>query len=195
MAAGIVGVILLLALANGHGGSPSAPVTPASPEPMNTMVADGPAAPVAAPVLPVPENWSYSTDEDKVRGATTYFARTTSTNTVHQDPPYDAETSMTITIRRSPAYGTDVLLTISSGQLMCPSYDGCTGTVRFDKGPAQEISFNGSADNSSDTIFVANARSFVAKLKRARKVVVEKTLYEAGNPQFEFDVSGLNWSH
>ena len=139
--------------------------------------------------------WSYSTNEDKVRGGTTYYATTTSTNSIHQNPPYDPATTMDIMVRKSPAYGTDVILTISSGQMMCPSYEGCTGTVRFDDGQARQIWFNGPADSSSDTIFVEDAQSFIAKLKKAKKIVVEKTLYEAGNPQFEFDVSGLKWDH
>jgi hypothetical protein len=131
------------------------------------------------------DTWSYTTDEDKVRGGTSYFASTTSTNTVHQDSPYDSETTMRMTVRRMPSSGTDVVLAISSGQLMCPSYDG----------PAQRISFSGSADNSSDTIFVDGAKAFVGKLKKAKKVIIEKTLYEAGEPQFEFDVAGLKWEH
>lgn len=139
--------------------------------------------------------WSYSTDEDKIRGATTYQATTTSTNAIYQGPPYDASTTMNLVIRKSPAQGTDVILTISSGQMMCPSYEGCSGTVRFDDGQAQRISFNGPADNSSDTVFVIGAKSFIAKLEKAKRVVIEKTLYEAGNPQFEFNVSGLKWDH
>lgn len=142
-----------------------------------------------------PSSWSYSQDEDKVRGGTTFYATTTSTNSIAQDFPYESDTRMTMTVRKSKAYGTDVILQISSGQMMCPSYEGCSGTVRFDNGPAQRISFNGPADNSSDTVFVVGAKSFIGKLKNAKKVTVEKTLYEAGNPQFEFDVSGLRWDH
>jgi hypothetical protein len=144
---------------------------------------------------PEPSPWSYSEDEDKVRGGTTYYARTTSTNSIEQSFPYDSDTTMDLSVRKSPAYGTDVILTISSGQMMCPSYEGCTGTVRFDDGPAQRVSFNGPADSSSDTIFVVGASQFIAKLKKAKKVTIEKTLYEAGNPQFEFDVHGLKWAH
>ncbi|MFD1950099.1 hypothetical protein ACFSGX_04865 [Sphingomonas arantia] len=139
------------------------------------------------------ENWVYSTDVDKVRGDTSRFAETTSTNTIDQDFPYDSNTSMRMTVRHMPSNGTDVVLTISSGQMMCPSYEGCSGTVRFDSGPSQTISFNGPADNSSDTIFIVGATKFITNLKKAKKVVIEKTLYEAGNPQFEFNVSGLKW--
>ncbi len=140
-------------------------------------------------------SWSYSTDEDKVRGSTSYFASTTSTNMIHQDAPYDGSTSMRMMVRKSPAHGTDVILTISSGQMMCPSYQGCSGTVRFDDGPAQRVSFAGPADSSSETIFVEGASSFIAKLKKSKKVIIEKTLYQAGSPQFEFNTEGLKWDH
>lgn len=162
----------------------TAPTDPAPP----------PAEEVAKTEVPT-DPWSYSQDVDKVRGGTSWFASTTSTNSIHQDPPYDADTTMRMTVRRMPSSGTDVVLTVSSGQLMCPSYDGCSGTVRFDDGPAERISFDGPADNSSDTIFVVGAQSFIRKLKKARKVIIEKTMYEAGQPQFEFDVAGLKWDH
>lgn len=141
------------------------------------------------------ENWSYSTVEDKVRGAKSYFASTTSTNTIRQDFPYDKETSMTLSIRKSPSQGTDVMLTVSSGQMMCPSYQGCSGTVSFDGGAPQPISMTGPSDNSNETVFISGAKAFLSKLKRAKKVAIEKTLYQAGEAQFEFNVAGLKWEH
>jgi hypothetical protein len=148
----------------------------------------------AADALSSP-HWSYSTDEDKVRGGTTYYATTTSTNSIHQDFPYSSDTRMDMTLRNSPAYGTDVILRISSGQMMCPSYEGCSGSVRFDGGLAQKIGFNGPADSSDDVVFVEGAKGFIAKLRHAKTVVIEKTIYQAGAPQFEFDVRGLKWEH
>lgn len=144
---------------------------------------------------PASTNWSYSSKEDKVRAATTYYASTTSTNSIHQNFPYDPETTMDLVVRKSPSSGTDVIFTVSSGQLMCPSYEGCRGTVRFDNGAPQRVRFLGPEDNSSDTIFVSGAKEFVARLKRSKHLVLEKTMYEAGAPQFEFDVSGLDWEH
>jgi hypothetical protein len=139
--------------------------------------------------------WSYSQDEDKVRGGTTFYATTKSTNSIAQSFPYDSDTTMEMTVRKSPAYGTDVILTISSGQMMCPSYEGCSGTVRFDNGRPQHVRFNGPADADSESVFLVGAKQFIDKLKTAKKVTVEKTLYEAGSPQFEFDVHGLKWDH
>lgn len=139
--------------------------------------------------------WSYSSDEAKVRGTKSFYASTTSTNAINQAPPYGGGTTMELTIRQSSNKGTDVMLIISEGQMMCPSYEGCSATVRFDDGHAESIRLNGPSDNSSETVFVTGAKRFVASLKKAKHLVVEKTLYQAGNPQFEFDVSGLNWDH
>jgi hypothetical protein len=139
--------------------------------------------------------WSYRTREDKVRGGTTYYAQITSSNRISQSPPYDSETSMEMTVRHASGSGTNILLTVSSGQLMCPSYEGCSGTVRFDEGPAESISFEGAADSSSETIFISNEARFLAKLRKSKKVIIEKTMYQAGNPQFEFNVAGLQWDH
>ena len=83
--------------------------------------------------------WSYSQDEDKVRGGTTYYASTTSTNSISQEAPYDSDTTMTLAVRKSQAYGTDVILTISSGQMMCPSYEGCGGVPRQHLWPRFEV--------------------------------------------------------
>lgn len=203
IAAAIVLVIIAIASMGKPGTSPTSNTTAAADmladnmemqaDNMDAMADAASNTPPADAVSP--STWSYSTDVDKVRGGTSYFASTTSTNTVHQNSPYDAETTMRMTVRRMPSNGTDVVLTISSGQMMCPSYEGCSGTVRFDNGPAHRISFNGPADSSSDTIFVIGAKTFIGNLKKAKKVVIEKTLYEAGEPQFEFDVSGLKWDH
>jgi hypothetical protein len=186
----VVGAILLMAILGSR--TQNAPSGDNAAAPTLLESADAPAESAETKKA---DTWSYSTNEDKVRGATSYYARTTSTNSIFQSPPYDAATTMTMVVRKAPSFGTDVILTISSGQLMCPSYEGCSGTVRFDDGPAQEVRFNGPADSSSDTIFVVGAKNFISKLKKANKVIIEKTLYNAGNPQFEFDVKGLEWDH
>jgi hypothetical protein len=187
-------IFLLIVVASAGSGPATAPDGAANASNVTVDAAATSEPATAKPDASV-ENWTYSTDLDKVRGGTTYYASTTSTNSIRQSFPYDADTTMRMAVRKSPAYGTDVILTISSGQMMCPSYEGCSGTVSFDGGPAQRVSFAGPADNSSDTVFVDGAQSFIAKLRHAKKVVIEKTLYEAGNPQFEFDVAGLRWDH
>ncbi|QDZ06431.1 zinc-ribbon domain-containing protein [Sphingomonas panacisoli] len=190
--AAVVALIVLVSIFSNGGSKSSGFDSTISSDTANlTATGDGPAPKPSTPNA----NWDYSSDVDKVRGGTTFYATTTSTNSISQSAPYDGLTTMSLMVRKSPAYGTDVLLTISSGQMMCPSYEGCSGTVRFDDGKAQRISFNGPADSSSEVVFVVGAKAFLEKLKKAKKVVIEKTLYQAGSPQFEFDVAGLKWDH
>lgn len=197
-AIGCVGVVAFIIIIAAVGGSGTQSGGNAVSDPLtniNANIADASKPANALSEEAEPSPWSYSEDQDKVRGATTYYATTTSTNSIAQSFPYDSDTTMRMQVRQSPAYGTDVVLTISSGQMMCPSYEGCSGTVRFDQGRAERIRFNGPEDNSSDTIFVEGAKSFIAKLQKAQKVTIEKTLYDAGSPQFEFNVKGLKWKH
>ena len=190
--AAVIALVLVLLIASLGDCSGSTPLNTSTTENLSTNAVTAAAQPAATPTQ---DKWSYTTDVDKVRGGTTYYATTTSTNSIRQDFPYESATTMDLTLRKSLAYGTDVILTISSGQMMCSSYDGCGGTARFDDGPAQRIQFNGPADNSSEVMFVVDSKSFISKLKKADKVVIEKTLYQAGAPQFEFNVRGLKWNH
>ncbi len=200
---GVVGFLVLITVVSNLSGPAQAPGQAAPDAAIDAATDAGVAADAAAgaalkdavPTSSAAGRWSYSEDEDKVRGTKTFYATTTSTNTVYQAPPYDAATTMDITIRQSSKSGTDVMFIISSGQMMCPSYEGCSATVRLDDGKPERISLNGASDNSSETVFVVGSKSFVARLKKAKHLVVEKTLFQAGAPQFEFDVGGLAWDH
>lgn len=199
----LVGLLLILAFNVGGPRSPAGSPGPTTNIPDNLAaiedlaavdslnLADGESAPPAPPA----EAWTYSTTEDKVRGATSYFASTTSTNSIELDAPYDGGSTLRMTVRQSPAHGADVILLLSSGQLLCRAYDGCHAMVRFDQKPAERVELVEASDNSSDTVFVSDATPFIAKLKKAKRIIVELEIYEAGRPQFEFDVAGLKWNH
>jgi hypothetical protein len=203
----VIGLLALLLSSQPHGSSPdSTGATVANAAADDTLMGndvtsvDASAPPVpeansmAEPAAPA-DPWSYHSSEDKVRGGQSYFASATSTNSVHLDFPYEGGSTLTMTVRHSPASDADVLLILSSGQLLCHSYDGCYATVRFDDKPAERVELSESADNSSDTVFVSDAASFIEKLKKAKKAIVELEIYQAGRPQFEFDVHGLKWQH
>lgn len=194
----VLAIVLLIAIINrpGDGSASSVPsnetdAAAATDSLTENMTAVDAGASEAAPV----GNWTYSTDEDKLNGAKTYIAQTVSTNEIQQAPPYGGGTRMTIHVRKHPRWGTAVYMTITEGQLMCSSYDGCSAMVRFDNAPASRVSMSGPEDSSSEVMFVDGASSFLRKLRNAKHVVVEKTMYQAGAQQFEFDVSGLKWDH
>lgn len=139
------------------------------------------------------ESWSYSTFKDEMTDKETSVASLTSNNSIQQSFPYDGGTTLRMNVRRHPRHGTDVYFVLSSGQLLCNSYDGCSATVRFDDGAARKISMSGSSDNSSDTVFVNDAASFISKLKASKKFVISLEIYQSGAPNFTFDSAGLSW--
>lgn len=85
-----------------------------------------------------------------------------------------------------------MIFAIERGQLLCPSYDGCTVLVRFDEQPAVRYSANGPADNSSEMLFLSNYGGFAEKLLKADRVRISAEIYQAGAPVFEFNVSGFD---
>jgi hypothetical protein len=136
--------------------------------------------------------WVYSHDEDEMTGKVSHHAVVTSTNTVEFDFPYNGEQHARLMLRRHPRHGTDAVFSVDKGQLLCPSYDGCTVLVRFDDGEPTSFSAAGAADGSTEALFIQNYERFVGKLKAATRIRMSPKVYQEGSVVFEFDVSGFD---
>lgn len=141
---------------------------------------------------PSTSQWEYRNGEDKMTGKKTFFANITSTNTVSFSSPYEGEQYASLTIRDDPKYGKDIIFRIEKGQILCHSYNECTVLVRFDEESPSKYFANPPADNSSETIFISNYGRFAAKLTKAKLVRISPTIYQEGNPIFEFNISGFD---
>jgi hypothetical protein len=140
---------------------------------------------------PTSSNWSYSEQKDEMRGAVTKTARVSATKPIHLDFPY-GESTPELVIRQDPKFGFDIYVT-ANGQFLCRSYDDDVVSVKFDSGPITSWACAEADGGSSDIVFISNGRSFLAKLKKAKKVIIEADMYEAGRQQMTFDVGGLEW--
>lgn len=136
--------------------------------------------------------WSYSQNDDPMSKGKTYYASVSSSNTVQFDFPYSGTQNGRLTLRTDPRYGKDVIFSIEKGQILCPSYDGCSVLVRFDEENPASYSASGAADNSTETIFIRNYSRFVEKMMKAKRVRISVNIYQEGSPVFDFDVSGFN---
>lgn len=142
---------------------------------------------------PLPgSQWTYAQANDDMGKGTVYTAFNSSTNTVEFDFPYSGEQHATLSLRTHPRWGKDMILKIEKGQLLCNSYDGCTVLVRFDDGKAQSFSAIGPEDNSSEVLFIQNYGRFVEKMLKAKRVRIAVSVFQQGNPTFEFDVSDFD---
>lgn len=144
----------------------------------------------AVAVTPTKPTWIYLDFTDDMTGKSGRQATIESSNTVALSPPYSATTSAQLMIRRHPRHGNDVIVKVDSGQTLCRSYEDCTLLVRFDDAPPRQYSGIGPDDNSSDTVFLRNYASFVANLRKSKRVLIQIPMYEAGGSAWRFDVDG-----
>lgn len=140
--------------------------------------------------------WEYEQEKDELRNAITYRATLSSNNIVDFGFPYNTS-SMHLTLRKDPKYGNDVIFSIH-GQFNGCMIDSCKITVKFDDGKLESYRMVGSDGGSNDTLFIENAKAmktFVDKLKKSKKLIVEASFYNYGKGQFSFDTQGLEWKH
>jgi len=178
----VVVVIFLIVQATGGGsGSSTGSLSP------GRVVSSAPTAPPRAG-----SQWRYGQDMDEMTGRASHFASVESANTVEFGFPYQGAQHGQLTLRRHPRFGSNVLFAVERGQLLCPSYEGCTVLVRFDEGEALQFSANAPADNSTETVFIANYDRFMSKMRGARQVRISVGVYQEGEQTFTFDVSGFD---
>ena len=139
-------------------------------------------------------DWRYDESTDKMTGKSSKSASITSDNSLSLSFPYSGKNHAFLTVRQHPQYGLDVILQIQQGQILCSSYGGCPIQVKFDDAPP--IRFNGvpSADHDSTTIFFQGANKFINQAAKAKKILVQANLYQAGAPVLEFSTKeSLVW--
>ena len=66
--------------------------------------------------------------------------------------------------------------------------------IRFDDGEATTWSYGEPSDNSSEYAFIQPEGRFEAMMKKAKKVYITPTLYQAGSRTFRFNVKGYDAS-
>jgi hypothetical protein len=138
--------------------------------------------------------WSYDTSEDTMTSKIKRKASIESENTVSFAFPYRGEQHGTLILRDHPTHGRDVMFSIEKGQLLCRSYEDCQIRVRFDGGSPQRWSAIGPSDNSTTLIFLRNQARFVQLLRKSKVVLLQVPVYQQGDPIFEFEVGGFDWS-
>jgi len=138
--------------------------------------------------------WEYDKHEDKMTGGITEFARLRSDNSLDLRFPYSGQNYGALTIRKKRGE-TNVILSVRKGQIPCHSFsDGCKVTVRFDKQPPQRFNAVGPSDSSTETIFIENEPKFITSARKARTILVQFTMFQAGEQILEFtSASPLEW--
>ena len=136
--------------------------------------------------------WVYSEDKDAMRGTVTRHAEIVSENELEFDFPYSGGSKGGLDVRQDPHDGLAVLLSITKGQFTCSPLGGHI-TAKFDNGPVQKFSCEGTSDGTTNVVFIGSPQKFIAALKGAKTVIVEAEFFREGRRQITFGVQGLNW--
>ena len=139
--------------------------------------------------------WNYSEEEDLMDGGKKRWATLQSDNYINMDFPYQGNTYAKLTVRYMKKYGTDVIVEIDRGQFGGNKYKGTNYVrVKFDDAAPVKYTYNEAADGSTEMVFLKNAKGFISRAKKAKKLKVEVPLYQEGNRVFDFEVdSCLVW--
>lgn len=139
-------------------------------------------------------DWQYVSDTDTMTGKPTKIAMIESVNSLALGSPYKGENRGGLAVRQTPKQGLNVIFKIDKGQLICDSYHGCQISVRFDDAPPVRFTAGGTTDHSSTTLFIHNERKFVAAAAKAKRILVQVVIYQAGQNILEFKTAKpLEW--
>jgi hypothetical protein len=130
--------------------------------------------------------WRYSTEADKMTGTTTHWAEVKSDNSLSLDFPYKGSNYGRLYFRQRDGKSPEAFVTIEKGQILCRTYDNCSVRVRFDESPPVRMSAAPAADHSSEIIFISPPAKFLSSAQKAKRILIELSLYQNGNQVLEF---------
>lgn len=85
---------------------------------------------------------------------------------------------------------------VDKGQITCHSFNACALNIRFDDQKAESFAGSPPSDRSSNVVFLKRegAKRFIERAKKAKRILVEATYYQAGSIVSEFTTpNGLPW--
>jgi len=141
----------------------------------------------------VKTKWNYSEQANEMDDNTTYFAQVEANDLLDFDFPYNGGVTASIVIRNKNGKK-DAMIQISKGQFMT-KIDDNTIRVKFDNNKPITYSYSEPSDNSTTTIFISSASSFISKLKKAEQTIIECEFYSNGVRAMKFETKGLVWKH
>ena len=132
------------------------------------------------------DGWHYLKIADDMTSKMSETARIESDNSLNLPRPYSGKNHGTLMVIKDKQRGLIFGLSVEQGQIICETYDGCRVAFRFDD--AQPITFHAvrTADYSSTHLVFRDGRRFVAAAAKAKRILAQITMYQAGEQVFEF---------
>jgi hypothetical protein len=134
-------------------------------------------------------NWDYSEDEDKMTSKKNYFASVDAPELLQMSFPYNGGVVASLLVQHRRGEN-NVLLKVSKGQIQDNDI-----RIRFDDGRAESFNTTSPSDGDTEYAFIEPASRIIAKLKKAKHIVLEAQFFNNGVKQIEFNVEGFKWNH
>ncbi|WP_060872565.1 hypothetical protein [Myroides odoratus] len=136
--------------------------------------------------------WEYSEETDKMEGTTNYYAGLKSTNKVNLKFPYKGGSTLSIFVRNL-GKGNEVYLFLDKGQIMPSLIGEKTVKFKFDDEATVNYKYTTATGSANNYVFLDKEKEILNKLLKAKKVMVEIDIFDAGLNVFEYDAQGLVW--
>ncbi len=140
----------------------------------------------------IKSNWQYDTLDNKMEGTTTMHAYTVSTNVINFDFPHAGGSNGKLQINNN-GFGRNpsVYFGVTDGHIISHSHNVIR--ARFDDNPAEIFECNAPSTHEIDIVILEDPLRFYTMAKKAKKILIEASYYQAGRQIFEFDTEGLNF--
>ncbi|WP_066821920.1 hypothetical protein [Sphingomonas mali] len=139
----------------------------------------------AAPASP----WTYNENKDAMRGTTMKYAQTQS-DEKFQNSLGMGEQNTVLEVQKL-AKGYDVSINNPNLQFTCSSLVTKQFAVKFDDGPIDHYNCTDSEGSKFGLAFFSKGDGVVAKMRSAKRMMIEAEVFQRGNVQMTFNVAGL----
>lgn len=136
--------------------------------------------------------WIYEDEIDKMTSKHMITASVKSNNIIHLDFPYNGGSESYLTVRRWKGE-LDIYVSVRPSQIVF-DYNNEYVNIRIDDLPSKRYAINKPSDYSSDVFFIRSEKSFLQKLKKSKKVLVEVIIHDQGVHVLEFDTDNLEFN-
>jgi len=139
-------------------------------------------------------NWVYYQDTDKITDLKTYYAYTTSKDTLHFSFPYTGGSLAALIIGKQDSSHAFITLKIINGQFVA-ILKKARWRIRFDSKPAETCNVYPPQSFNLKQVFLEPTDTLIDEIKSSKKVIIEAEFFSDGFKQIEFNTHGLAWKH
>jgi hypothetical protein len=143
-------------------------------------------------------SWHITSVKDPVRGSYTAAVERRSLTRLWFDDPDEGKQRASIALLLRDGRPTDLILSVEHGRFVCAGHshdNACTLRVSVDDAAARPVRFSASRHRPATPLHLLggdDARWLLAAISKGKRLRIEQSFREEGNPDIEFALTGLD---